>query len=228
MLAPPPFFHSSHPEGALQRLSPLGPSDSLVRIPAAGDNDLGHRIACHNEANRETCGYLELIPILKEVAFDPQSDSEHVQTVGYRLNTEPGRYVTTGNPAHVAVQRGGFFAVKLPTGEEQFTRVGRMVLDAQRRLCIDLGDCDLPLTPEIKLPEGATRFSVQSGQLNVEVDGQQEPTTVGPLQVVEFFDASRLSAVGGSLYRETIASGPPKPVVAELVMETLEFPAGER
>ena len=215
--APPPSFDASHPEQAPARLRHLLPH------PTAGE-DLGLKIAMHNQANRETCGYLEMVPVFQEVAFDQVEGHEHVRIIGSRLKIQPGRLVETGNPAHVAVQRECFFAVKLPTGEEQYTRVGRLVLDAERRLCIDLGDRDLPITPEVRLPEGATRFTVQGGQLQVTVEGQAESAAVGPLRVAEFFDASRLLPLGGSLYGVTTASGKPNMVAAELVLQTLEYP----
>ena len=229
--SPPPLFRSSHPDTAPTPLPESHALHSLQPTPVdsgmTASEDLGTRIALHNQANRETCGYLEMVPILKEVAFDAAQGSEHVEVVGYRLHTESGRHLETGNPSHVSVQRGCFFAVQLPNGEEQYTRVGRLVLDAERRLCVDLGDRDLPITPEVKLPEGTTRFLLQSGQLLVEITGQAEPVTVGPLQVAEFFDASRLQPMGGCLYGATTASGKPKLVAAELIHETLEYPAIE-
>lgn len=220
---PPTPFDASHPEAVPHLLAEPAPRTGLLPTPPAED-DLGLRIAQHNQANRETCGYLEMLPVSQEVAFDPLAAGERVRVIGYRLKVKPGRLVDTGNPSHVAVQRECFFAVKLPTGEEQFTRVGRLVLDAERRLCIDLGDRDLPVAPEVKLPDGATRFTVQSGQLQVAVEGQAEPMAVGLLQVAEFFDASRLQPMGGGLYGATTASGKPKMVAAELVFQSLEYP----
>jgi|GEM_PF-5332770 len=229
--SPPPLFRSSHPDAAPTPLQESHSTHSLQPAPLSNDlsssENLGARIAQHNQANRETCGYLEMIPILMEVAFDAEQVSEHAEVVGYRLHTESGRHLETGNPSHVSVQRGCFFAVTLPSGEEQYTRVGRLVLDADRRLCVDLGDRDLPVTPEVKLPEGTTRFMVRSGQLLVEIAGQPEPVTVGPLQVAEFFDASRLLPMGGCLYGATTASGKPNLVAAELIHETLEYPSIE-
>lgn len=215
--SPPPMFDASHPDDALTPLRHLPPN------PVIG-NDLGLKLNLHNQANRETCGYLKMVPVFQEVAFDKVEGNQHAQIVSYRLETQPGRLVETGNPAHVAVQRECFFAVKLPTGEEQYTRVGRLVLDAERRLCIDVGDRDLPLSPEVKLPPGATRFTVQNGQLQIAGAGQAEPTAVGPLQVAEFFDASRLLPMGSSLYSASTASGLAKLVPAELVFQTLEYP----
>ncbi len=223
---PPPLFRSSHPDAApipLDAASNLACAPGVSPLAPTGVADLGLRIEQHNQANQQTCGYLNMIPVLQETAFDA-SHGSHVEIIGYRLDIEPGRHVETGNPAHVSVQRDCFFAVKLPTGEEQYTRVGRLVLDAERRLCVDLGDRDLPITPEVKLPEGATRFLARSGQLMIAVEGQGEPVTVGPLQVAEFFDASRLQPVGGCVYQATTASGKPKMVAAELIHQTLEYP----
>ncbi len=215
--SPPPMFDASHPDDAPAPLRHLSPN------PAIGA-DLGFKLNLHNQANRETCGYLKMVPVFQEVAFHKVEGNQHAQVVSYRLEIKPGRLVETGNPAHVAVQRECFFAVKLPTGEEQYTRVGRLVLDAERRLCIDVGDRDLPLSPEVKLPQGATRFTFQNGQLSIAVEGQAEPTAVGPLQVAEFFDASRLLPMGSSLYSASTASGQAKMVPAELVFQTLEYP----
>lgn len=215
--SPPPTFNASHPDDIPPRLRHLSPN------PAIG-TDLELKLTRHNQANRETCGYLNMVPVFQEVAFAKVEGDLHAQIVGFRLDITPGRYEMTGNPSHVAVKRECFFAVKLPTGEEQYTRVGRLVLDAERRLCIDLGDRDLPLSPEVQLPQGATRFTVQNGQLKIAVEGQAESTEVGPLQVAEFFDASRLLPMGGSLYSASTASGQAKRVPAELVFQTLEYP----
>ncbi len=223
LIVPPPMLEPSHPDTGPTPLNAHAPQHGLHTSPAV-DTDLGLRITQHNLANRETCGYLEMLPVFQEVAFDPKRRSEHAHVMGYRLKITPGRLVETGNPAHVAVQRECFFAVQLPTGEEQYTRVGRLVLDAERRLCLDLGDHDYPITPEIKLPEGETRFTVQNGQLRVAVDGQAESVPVGSLKVAEFFDASRLLPLGNCLYGATTASGRPKWVAAELVFQTLEYP----
>jgi flagellar basal-body rod protein FlgG len=115
--------------------------------------------------------------------------------------------------------------VKLSTGEEYFTRVGRLAKDSEHRLCVDLGDQDLPISPEIKLPEGTSHPVVKGGELQVVVSEQPEPVPVGPLQVAVFFDATRLQPQGNCLYSATAASGEPMLVPAELTQETLEFPA---
>ena len=105
-LSPPPSFLSSHPQPA-----PIPhDAESPPHAPQPGrstknETDLAVRIAQHNQANSETCGYLEMIPVLNELPFDQVDGPEHAEVVGYRLDIEPGRHVETGNPAHVAVQR---------------------------------------------------------------------------------------------------------------------------
>ncbi len=197
----------------------LPPSDLRVIRSA----DWLQRIARHNAGNVDTCGYLNLVPVNQELPLEEGSAGATV--VGCRLDVRPGRYVKTGNPSHVAVQRQTFFAVRISTGEEWYTRVGRLVLDAERRLCVDLGDEDLPLVPEIKLPEAVTRFVLLGDSVQVQVPGQADPQSIGLLQVAEFFDASRLEPKGRSLYAATTASGKARLVPAELIQETLEYPA---
>lgn len=182
------------------------------------------QIVRHNTANAETCGYLNMVPLRQELPLDPLSEVSSV-IIGYRLDIMPGRYVNTGNPSHVATQRQTFFAVRGPKGQDLYTRVGRLSLDVERRVCIDLGTEDLPLVPELKLPETVTRFSLLGDTIQVLEPGQSEPLSIGQLQVAEFFDATRLEPQGRSLYAATAASGLARMVPAELIQETLEYPA---
>ena len=227
--APPPLFRSSHPDATPTPLPPPAPTLSMLDAaqPKLVDDqlDLASRIAQHNAANREACGYLNLVPVAAEIPFDAANSTSHAQIVNYRLKLEGNRFIKTGNPSHVALPHGHFFSVKLPSGEEYFTRVGRLAKDAENRLCIDLGDRDLPISPEIKLPEGTHRPVVKAGQLHVVVSGQPDPVPVGPIQVAVFFDATRLQPQGSCLYSSTPASGPAMLVPAELTQETLEYPA---
>jgi len=227
--APPPLFSSSHPDSTATPLQPTAPMLSLLQsaLPKSEDPQLAlcTRIAEHNANNSQTCGYLALVPISNELPFDGPPAAGDRQIVGYRIKLDGNRFVKTGNPSHVALPHGHFFQVKLPTGEEYFTRVGRLAKDAENRLCIDIGDRDLPISPEIKLPEGTTRPLVKEGQLHVIVADQTAPVPVSSLQVAVFFDATRLQPKGSCLYGATSASGQATLVPAELTQETLEYPA---
>lgn len=228
-LSAPPLLSPNHPDAAP---TPLPPNASMLSLlqsappkPGTPQEILAARIAEHNANNAQTCGYLTLVPMVTELPFDGASTAGDSQIVGYRLRLEGNRFIKTGNPSHVGLPHGHFFRVKLPTGEEYFTRVGRLAKDAENRLCIDFGDRDLPISPEIKLPEGTSRPVVKEGKLQVIVTGQTEPVPVSPLQIAVFFDATRLQPQGSCLYGATPASGEARLVPAELTQETLEYPA---
>lgn len=229
LTVPPPLLRSNHPDAAPTPLQSTAPELSLLQTAPSKQVDqklsLSARIAEHNANNAQTCGYLTLIPMFTELPFEGASTTGDAQIVGYRLRLDGNRPVKTFNPSHTSLQHGHFFRVKLPSGEEYFTRVGRLAKDAENRLCIDLGDRELPVSPEVRLPEGTSRPVVKEGQLKVIVTGQTEPVPVGPLQVAVFFDPTRLQPQGSCLYSATPASGQPMLVPAELTQETLEFPA---
>lgn len=227
--SPPPLFSSSHPDPAplpsaqsLKDLLPAAPA--ALEAPQASDE--ASRIEAHNRANANTCGYLNLIPVQQELGLG--SESGHQETTGYRLDLGSVEIRTTGNPAHVAVQNQGFLPVQLTTGEIQYTRVGRLVLDGERRICVDLGSRDLPLSPEVKLPEGGYQLVETNGKLSARIAGNSEPVELPVLRMARFFDASRLKPEGGGLYSGTTASGTAQLVPAELTFGALEFPDSSR
>ena len=218
--SPPPLFSSSHPDPA-----PLPSAQSLKDLlpPSASSvpDTETTRIQEHNRANSETCGYLNLIPLHQEL---PLESGSHLENSGYRLDLKNRDFRDTSNPAHVALDHQGFLAVQLTTGEVQYTRIGRLVLDGERRLCVDLGDRDLPISPEIKVPAGTYQLTEVAGQLRALVAGQSEPAEVPALQMARFFDASRLRPQGGGLYAPTTASGPAELVAAKLFFGVLDYP----
>lgn len=218
--SPPPLFSSSHPDPTL-RSKPHSLKELLPPAKAKPADALS-LIQEHNRANRETCGYLNLIPLQQELPLE--SSAGHKEYLGYRLDFRSQQLVETGNPSHVVLQQNGFFAVQLSTGEIQYTRVGRLVLDGEQRLCIDLGSRDLPLSPEVKLPAGTYQLTQVEGQLRALVGGQTEPVEVPTLKMAMFFDASRLRSLGGGLYSPTTASGAAQLVPASLNFGVLEYP----
>lgn len=228
--SPPPLFSSSHPDPAplpsAQSLKDLLPPAPAAVLEAPRATDEASRIDAHNRANAKTCGYLNLIPVQQELGL--AFESGYYETVGYRLDLGSVEIRTTGNPAHVAVRNQGFLPVQLTTGEIQYTRVGRLVLDGERRICVDLVSRDLPLSPEVKLPEGGYQLVETNGKLSARIAGNSEPVELPVLQMARFFDASRLKPEGGGLYSATTASGTAQLVPAELTFGALEFPDSSR
>jgi flagellar basal-body rod protein FlgG len=66
--------------------------------------------------------------------------------------------------------------------------------------------------PSVTLPQGAQSITIGiDGVVSVVLPGAAEPVQVGTLQLVDFLNPRGLQPIGGNLYLETIASGPPQP-----------------
>lgn len=113
----------------------------------------------------------------------------------------------TGNELDVAIEGNGFFQVSQPNGEEAFTRAGAFKRDSTGRLVTSEG---YPVFPEIVIPENATSVSISEyGSVEAFLDGQNNATQIGTLQLVRFGNAAGLNALGRNLFAETVASGAP-------------------
>ncbi len=118
-----------------------------------------------------------------------------------------GDFQQTENELDLAIEGPGFFQVTLPDGSTAYTRSGAMKKDSTGRLVTSDG---YPMTPEIVIPEGATTISISSGgTVDVLLDGESEPTTVGNIELIRFGNPAGLSSLGRNLYAETPTTGSP-------------------
>ena len=121
-----------------------------------------------------------------------------------RTNT-PGVIQTTGNPLDMAINGNGFFQVGLPGGGVGFTRFGSFNTGPGGQLVTPDGN---PIVPEIAISTGNTGVSIDAnGQVSAQVGGA--PAVVGQVQLANFNNPAGLSAQGGNLFTETVASGAP-------------------
>ncbi|MDQ1154069.1 flagellar basal-body rod protein FlgG [Brevundimonas sp. SORGH_AS_0993] len=123
----------------------------------------------------------------------------------YRL-TEQGTPKATGNPYDMAIDGKGYFQISLPSGEKAYTRAGNLQVNPEGQMVTDDGYL---LEPAITIPQDATKVSIsKSGLVQVTQAGQPAPTTVGQIELANFFNEAGLEAVGDNLLLETAASGP--------------------
>ncbi|BCR06612.1 flagellar basal-body rod protein FlgG [Desulfuromonas versatilis] len=114
----------------------------------------------------------------------------------------------TDNELDLAIEGNGFFQVADTAGETLYTRAGALKKDSTGRLVTSEG---FPLTPEIVIPQNATRVSIgQFGNVEVFLDGQSTPTQVGTIELARFSNPAGLSSMGRNLYAETTTSGTPE------------------
>ena len=124
----------------------------------------------------------------------------------YRIN-EQGNLQQTSNTLDMAIQGGGYFQVTLPSGDTAYTRDGTFGLASDGSLVTADG---YAVQPGLQIPSNATGVTVnQSGQVQVTIQGQTAPTTVGQLQLATFPNEAGLDAQGNNLFLQTAASGQP-------------------
>jgi flagellar basal-body rod protein FlgG len=116
-----------------------------------------------------------------------------------------GDMLNTSNPLDVAIEGAGFFKVQRASGEPAYTRAGNFRVDATGRLVTQRGEL---VEPGITVPPEATGVTIQpDGTVHAKVSGREEPVELGQIELVSFTNPAGLSAIGGNLFEQTVASG---------------------
>lgn len=118
-----------------------------------------------------------------------------------------GNLQNTGVDTDVAIVGEGFFRYQNYDGGYTYSRDGTFKVDSTGQFVNSNG---LRLMPEIILPEGydlSTLNITQTGEVSVKLNGENEPTVVGQLQLYRFPNALGLDAKGDNMYNQTLASG---------------------
>jgi flagellar basal-body rod protein FlgG len=124
----------------------------------------------------------------------------------YRIN-EQGNLQQTSNTLDMAIQGNGYFQVTLPSGDTAYTRDGTFGLGADGTIVTADGYI---VQPTVQVPSNATGVTVNaSGQVQITLQGQTAPQTVGQLQLAVFPNEAGLEAQGENMLLQTAASGQP-------------------
>lgn len=129
-----------------------------------------------------------------------------------QLNLAQGSLERTDRPLDVGIEGRGFFRVQIldTIGDgTAYTRNGNFFVNRDGELV--LGNKDgLRLVPPINIPPDATEITVSlDGAVYVQRAQTTVPQQVGQFQLYQFVNPNGLNILGGSLYQETVASGPP-------------------
>ena len=118
-----------------------------------------------------------------------------------------GTITDTANPLDMAIDGDGFFQVTRPDGTYAYTRDGAFRLNADGFIVTTTG---LRLGSEVSLPPDTESILIsQDGIIAIVLSGESTPEEISQIELVKFVNPAGLQAVGGNLYEETVASGPP-------------------
>jgi flagellar basal-body rod protein FlgG len=118
-----------------------------------------------------------------------------------------GNMEQTGNDLDAAIQGEGFFQVRLPDGEIGYTRNGAFKRNDEGYLTTSQGYL---LDPPINIPSDATyKVISESGEVTCERQGNSNSETLGQIELARFINPAGLTADGGTIYRQSDASGAP-------------------
>src|SRR3954469_8589478 len=128
------------------------------------------------------------------------------------IDTEQGSLDNTNNPFDAAISGPGFFMVKtIPSigNGVAYTRAGNFVTNRDGDLVLNLGD-GYRIQPPINIPKGSTDVQIGlDGTVSYLRTGATARQNAGQLRVAQFTNPQGLKLIGGSLFTETEASGPP-------------------
>lgn len=132
-----------------------------------------------------------------------------------QLDLAQGSMEATGNSLDIGIQGDGFFQVKtLPSiaqGGVAYTRNGNMMVNNKGQLVVMIGNGYL-VEPAVTLPTNATNVSIGlDGTVQYVRAGTTTKVTAGQIKLAMFPNPQGLQLLGGSLYAQTDASGPPVP-----------------
>ena len=182
-------------------------------------------VISNNIANMNTSGYKRFRPEFQDLLYQnlrrvgsASSDAGTIVPTGVQIGvgvktasvyriTEQGNLISTGNTLDLAIQGKGYFQIQLPNGDDAYTRAGSFQLSPQGEIVTADG---FTVSPGVTLPSEAVDISINpSGEVQVKLDGQIAPQTVGQIELVTFPNSAGLASIGGNLLLETPASGSP-------------------
>lgn len=168
-------------------------------------------------ANFTDLFYVELAqPGVENANGDERPSGIHVGLGTKVANTDfdftQGSPIETGQPLDVMVDGNGFFAVDIldeaGTGIG-YTRSGNFFVNSEGQVVLGNGDGPL-LVPGLTIPPTATSVEITAdGQVWVSEAGSPDPTNIGEIPLNLFVNPKGLVPIGGNIYVESEASGPP-------------------
>lgn len=118
-----------------------------------------------------------------------------------------GALSQTGGDLDIAIEGRGYLEVTLPSGAAAYTRDGGLKRTADGLIVTSEG---YAVAPGITIPSDARSISINAdGEVYAHFIDQVQPQMLGQLTLAGFTNEKGLEAIGGNLFLESAASGPP-------------------
>lgn len=123
------------------------------------------------------------------------------------LELAQGALRNTGGDLDIAIEGEGYFEVTLPDGQAGYTRDGALKRSADGLIVNSDG---FGVVPDITIPDDARSISINAnGEVYAYFGDRLEPELLGQFTLADFSNPKGLEAIGGNLFLESEASGPP-------------------
>lgn len=176
----------------------------------------------NNLANVNTTGFkkakVEFQDLLYQTMVEPGSSTSDgvrlpgslqvglgVKMAGNVRSFQQGSLLQTGNELDVAIQGDGFFVVRMPDDTRAYSRDGSFKVNADGLVVTADGHY---LDPQIQVPDNSSDLIIgPDGRVTVTLQGDDQPTEIGQIDLATFVNPAGLKSVGQNLFQATDASG---------------------
>ncbi|MEX0819848.1 MAG: flagellar basal-body rod protein FlgG, partial [Pirellulaceae bacterium] len=126
-----------------------------------------------------------------------------------QTNFQQGAFEQTGSRYDVAIEGPGFFQVEdVASGTNLYTRSGNFSVNANGQLVLGSATAGRVVQSQVTIPPNVLDVAIQAdGNVLVRLPGQEQPQSVGQIQLSNFVNPEGLLKLGENLYQETEASG---------------------
>ena len=170
-------------------------ADTIHGIDAARD------VVLSNVKNADSTAYKST-----RVLF---SDGKLART---QIDFSQGSLENTSHQLDLGIQGQGFLRIKIESSNGDrtgYTRNGTFFINSRGDLVLGTGD-GYKLIPSVNVPSGATDINISTdGAISVSNSGHRTKTMIAQLEITQFVNAQGLNLLGGSIFTESDASGPP-------------------
>jgi flagellar basal-body rod protein FlgG len=178
----------------------------------------------HNLANVNTTGFKKSRPEFQDLMYQNLkttgvSQNPNVQVpselqvgtgaipVSTNRSFSQGEVTPTQNSLDVAIQGEGFLQIRRPDGTLAYTRDGAFKISGEGSLVNAAGYL---VEPALTFADDSATISIATdGTIEATAAGSSESVKLGQFELVKFINPAGLRSIGGNLFVETVASGPP-------------------